>query len=84
MNKKEFQNLKVGEIFYLGNIKLKVVESKEEGHPCDGCFMKGMPYFLEECICDEYVELAVIPLCSYVDREDKKNVAFVEVENENN
>lgn len=64
MAKKEF---KIGETFQCGLIKLKVVESDVF---CDDCYFR-------ETGCINLKN--ILGLCS-LDREDKTNVIFVEVE----
>lgn len=71
MTDEEFKNLKIGEIFCLGNKKLKVEESKKGYDQCEECFF-GM------VDCYEFLDVGVIPKCK--NREDGKYVYFKEVE----
>ena len=70
MTDKEFLNLPIDSTFVLGNRTLKVVESDK----CDYCYIGGD--------CDMFCERLMIPECKGKIREDKKDVIFVEVENE--
>ena len=77
MTKEEFKNLEVGETFQLGCRKFTVMEV-EDG--CDGCFFDGDCYF--GCLGYELQENYMLPECSNFNRKDRKNVIFVEVEDE--
>lgn len=76
MTKEEFVNLGVGETFQLGCRKFTVVESDEDNR-CEGCFFDG-------CYgaCIEMEIKKFIPRCSKHSRKDRKNIIFVEVEDE--
>ena len=72
MKKKEFA---VGEVFQFGLKKLKVVELKERYY--DACVLAEM--------CQDVSPLCIVDFigeCRFRDRADKKNVIFVEVEDE--
>ena len=74
MTRKEFDNLKIGKIFQLGCRKFKVIESDEES-ACDECFFNKPSNW----DCDELQNNYLIPECHQVEREDEKNVIFIEV-----
>lgn len=66
------KELKIGEVFQCGPVKLKV---KENSGLCDGCF------FDNGLMCTQTVtESEDIGSCIYSEREDKTNVIFVEIE----
>lgn len=72
--RKEFQNMGIGEIFVLGNIKFIVYKEKQG---CSGCFFNMI-----ETSCFELQDLSFIPFCQNRFRKDGINVYFEEVENE--
>ena len=63
----------IGEVFDYKGIKLKVEEKKKKN--CEGC------HFLKEKNCGE---ISIVGKCSGNYREGKKEVIFVEVEEDNN
>lgn len=67
MSKKEF---KIGEIFQLGKVSLRV-EKSVGSHACSGCF------FNVSVPCD-YSDI-LVGSCIARDREDNQSVVFVEV-----
>ena len=71
---KEFQNMGIGEIFVLGNIKFIVYKEKQG---CSGCFFNMI-----ETSCFELQDLSFIPFCQNRFRKDGINVYFEEVEND--
>ena len=68
MAKKEF---KVGEVFQLGLINIKVEEAVQVR--CEECFVSNM-----KGTCGDYRDL--VGSCLERNREDKRNVVFVNVE----
>ena len=78
MTREEFENLGIGETFILGCRKFKVVESDRRCVNCffdDGCgFEGGIGYELQGSY--------LLPECAKCYRKDKKNVIFLEVEDE--
>ena len=68
-----FKNLVIGETFVYGLTALKVVEATKELN-CQKCWVGT--YIPERCGSD------IIPYCIGKKRKDKKDVIFVEVEDE--
>lgn len=77
MTKEEFNNLGVGEIFQLGYRKFKVIENEKK--LCGKCCFKNNKL---EGFCLEMMEELFLPECCSEYRKDKKNVIFMEVQNE--
>lgn len=69
MEKKEF---KVGETFIAGLLKLKCVEAPDLDLECKGCVFKS------HILCGEVYVVA--GPCNHVDREDGKDVIFIEAD----
>lgn len=77
MTKEEFANLPVGATFTLGNVTLKVTDTKNNDWQfCTNCFIADLNLEYDGCI--DFVKLGVIPECLKKHRKDNKNVAFVE------
>lgn len=73
MTKKEFRELSIGKDFYVGCVKLKVVESKGTGD-CKHCFFKD-----KGLRCIRLIDSGIIPVCNMLHRKDNKDVVFREV-----
>ena len=67
---------KVGEEFYVGRIKLRVKESGTSS--CVGCIFQKMPY--DTCT----IFHVFIGTCDCNTREDKKQIIFVKIEEDEN
>lgn len=74
MTDKEFKDLEVGRIFTYKNLKLIVKEAKNGD--CSGCF-----FYENRRDCEDALK-SKAPACASWARKDKKNVVFVEVEDE--
>lgn len=78
MTKEEFMNLEADKTFTLGRKKFKVVETGNSTL-CNGCYFDEENYSYE-CLGLDMQDKEIIPFCCSLQRKNKKNVIFVEME----